>query len=53
MAPSGGPGLGALIIALGTTTFAAMGLLLGGTLRAEIVLAIANLLGSCSPDSVR
>lgn len=36
--------LGALIIALGTTAFAAMGLLLGGTLRAEIVLAIANLL---------
>lgn len=36
--------LGALIIALGTTTFAAMGLLLGGTLRAEIVLAMANLL---------
>lgn len=39
-----GLALGALIIALGTTTFAAMGLLLGGTLRAEIVLAIANLL---------
>jgi ABC-2 type transport system permease protein len=32
------------IIALGTVTFTAMGLLLGGTLRAEIVLAIANLL---------
>ena len=39
-----GLALGGLIIALGTTTFAAMGLLLGGTLRAEIVLAIANLL---------
>ncbi|GFG76081.1 ABC transporter permease [Mycobacterium botniense] len=37
-------GLGALIIALGTAAFAALGLLLGGTLRAEIVLAIANLL---------
>jgi ABC-2 type transport system permease protein len=36
--------LGALIIALGTAVFAAMGLLLGGTLKAEIVLALANLL---------
>lgn len=36
--------LGALIIALGTVTFAALGLLLGGTLRAEIVLALANIL---------
>lgn len=36
--------IGAGIIALGTVTFTAMGLLLGGTLRAEIVLAIANLL---------
>jgi ABC-2 type transport system permease protein len=36
--------LGAAVIALGTATFAAMGLLLGGTLRAEIVLALANLL---------
>jgi ABC transporter DrrB family efflux protein len=36
--------LGAAIIALGTAGFAAMGLLVGGTLRAEIVLAIANLL---------
>ena len=36
--------LGAVIIALGTAVFAAMGLLLGGTLRAEIVLAVANLL---------
>jgi ABC-2 type transport system permease protein len=35
--------LGAVIIALGTFGFAALGLLLGGTLRAEIVLAIANL----------
>ena len=33
-----------MIIALGTAVFAALGLLLGGTLRAEIVLAIANLL---------
>jgi ABC-2 type transport system permease protein len=36
--------LGAAVIALGTVTFAALGLLLGGTLRAEIVLAVANLL---------
>lgn len=36
--------LGAAIIALGTATFAALGLLLGGTLKAEIVLALANLL---------
>jgi ABC-2 type transport system permease protein len=39
-----GLGLGALIIALGTAGFTALGLLLGGTLRAEIVLAVANLL---------
>jgi ABC-2 type transport system permease protein len=36
--------LGAVVIAVGTATFVAMGLLLGGTLRAEIVLALANLL---------
>ena len=40
----GGLALGAVIIALGTAAFAAMGLLLGGTLRAEIVLALANLM---------
>lgn len=39
-----GLALGAVILALGTITFAAMGLLLGGTLRAEIVLALANIL---------
>jgi len=39
-----GLALGAAVIALGTATFAALGLLLGGTLRAEIVLALANLL---------
>ncbi|MEE6179527.1 ABC transporter permease [Mycobacterium sp. 050134] len=37
-------GLGAAVIALGTAGFAALGLLLGGTLRAEIVLAVANLM---------
>jgi ABC-2 type transport system permease protein len=36
--------LGAVVIAIGTAGFAALGLLLGGTLRAEIVLAVANLL---------
>ena len=36
--------LGGAIIALGTAAFVAMGLLLGGTLRAEVVLAVANLL---------
>ncbi|GAA5053603.1 ABC transporter permease [Nocardia callitridis] len=36
--------LGAVVIALGTATFAAMGLLLGGTLKAEVVLALANIL---------
>ncbi|MBY6409995.1 ABC transporter permease [Rhodococcus sp. BP-252] len=41
---AGGLVLGAVIIALGTVTFATMGLLLGGTLRAEIVLALANIL---------
>lgn len=40
----GGLALGAVIIALGTATFAAMGLLLGGTLKAEVVLALANIL---------
>lgn len=39
-----GLALGAVLIALGTATFAAMGLLLGGTLKAEIVLALANIL---------
>ncbi|MBN4926497.1 ABC transporter permease [Hoyosella rhizosphaerae] len=43
------PGFGALLaavpgVALGTVAFAAMGLFLGGWLRAEIVLALANIL---------
>lgn len=42
--PIAGLAMGAVIIALGTAVFAALGLLLGGTLRAEIVLAVANLL---------
>ncbi|WP_171983258.1 ABC transporter permease [Nocardia terpenica] len=40
---AGGLVFGAIVIALGTATFAAMGLLLGGTLKAEIVLALANI----------
>jgi len=36
--------IGAVAIALGSVAFSAMGLLLGGTLRAEIVLALANLI---------
>jgi ABC-2 type transport system permease protein len=39
-----GLALGAVIVTLGTAGFAALGLLLGGTLRAEIVLAVANLM---------
>ena len=39
-----GLALGAVIIMVGTVTFAALGLLLGGTLKAEVVLALANLL---------
>ena len=35
--------IGAIVIALGTVMFATLGLLLGGTLRAEIVLALANI----------
>lgn len=39
-----GLALGATVIALGTGMFAALGLLVGGSMRAEIVLAIANLM---------
>ncbi|WP_405138396.1 ABC transporter permease [Nocardia sp. NBC_01388] len=39
-----GLALGAVVIALGTVAFGALGLLLGGTLKAEIVLALANIL---------
>ncbi|MEZ5151091.1 ABC transporter permease [Rhodococcus zopfii] len=38
-----GLALGAVVVALGTVMFATLGLLLGGTLRAEIVLALANI----------
>ena len=36
--------IGAFVIALGTVAFAVLGLLLGGTMKAEIVLALANLI---------
>ena len=39
-----GLSLGAVAVALGSVAFSSMGLLLGGTLRAEIVLALANLI---------
>ncbi|MGL4304666.1 MAG: ABC transporter permease [Mycobacteriaceae bacterium] len=35
---------GAAVIAIGTVAFASLGLFLGGTLKAEIVLALANML---------
>lgn len=38
-----GLGIGAVVIVLGTVAFAALGLLLGGTLKAEVVLALGNL----------
>ncbi|MDG3015930.1 ABC transporter permease [Speluncibacter jeojiensis] len=36
--------LGAVFIVLGTVTFATMGLFIGGCLKAEVVLALANIL---------
>lgn len=40
----GGLALMLIFVAIGTVTFSTMGLLLGGTLKAEIVLALANIL---------
>ncbi|MFT3715230.1 MAG: ABC transporter permease [Gordonia sp. (in: high G+C Gram-positive bacteria)] len=39
-----GLAMGVVIIALGTITFASLGLLLGGTMKAEVVLALGNLI---------
>lgn len=39
-----GLALGALVLVLGTLCFGALGLLLGGTLKAEVVLALANVI---------
>ncbi|MGW4332158.1 multidrug ABC transporter permease [Rhodococcus koreensis] len=49
--------LAAAVIIVGTAAFAALGLLLGGSLRAEIVLALANILwfvqlGLCSMSTL-
>lgn len=41
--PHGDPLLAALLIVLGTLTFGGLGLLVAGTLRAEVTLAAANL----------
>lgn len=42
--PAGSPGLTLLVLVLGTITFAALGLAMAGTLRAEMTLAGANAL---------
>lgn len=42
--PAGSPGLALLVMALGTVTFAALGLAMAGALRAEVTLAGANAL---------
>jgi ABC-2 type transport system permease protein len=41
--PHGNPLLAALLVVLGTATFCGLGLLVAGTLRAEVTLAAANL----------
>ncbi len=41
--PHGDPALAVLLVALGTVAFAGLGLLLAGTLRAEVTLAASNL----------
>ena len=40
--PQGSPGTALLVVILGTTTFAVLGLLMAGSLRAESTLAAAN-----------
>jgi ABC-2 type transport system permease protein len=42
--PHGDPALAVLLVALGTLAFGGLGLLVAGTLRAEITLAAANLI---------
>jgi ABC-2 type transport system permease protein len=42
--PQGNPAAAVLLIALGTLAFGGLGLLVAGALRAEVVLAVANLL---------
>lgn len=43
-APAAGIGMGILFLILGTAAFTSLGLLLGGTLGSEVVLALGNLL---------
>jgi len=43
-ASPGGVVLGLVILLLGITTFTALGMLMGGTLSSEMVLALANLI---------
>lgn len=40
--PAGSPAVAAVVLLVGTAAFSALGLLLGGTLRAEGTLAVAN-----------
>ncbi len=40
----GSPGWALLLVVLGTAAFGAVGVLLGGSLRAELVLAVANII---------
>ena len=40
--PAGSPAVAGIVLLVGTATFSALGLLLGGTLRAEGTLAVAN-----------
>ncbi len=42
--PAGSVALAVLVVGFGVVTFTGLGLLLGGTLKAEVVLALANLL---------
>ena len=41
--PAGGAAGAILLVVLGTATFLGLGLLLGGTVRAELALGLANL----------
>lgn len=41
---AGGAGWAVLLVLLGCTAFGALGVLIGGTLRAEVTLAVANLI---------
>ena len=53
--PHGNAASALLLVALGTSAFGGLGLLLAGTVRAEVTLAAANLAGwfCCSPAALR